>query len=50
MTDKTSKSEKIDVSTLSKKSQAKLEEIRQKQGLKTIEEAADYLTGFFKQK
>lgn len=35
---------------LSKKSQLKLEEIRKKQGFKTIDETIKYLTGFFEKK
>ncbi len=44
---KLSKADKIKL--LSKASQAKLEEIREQQHLKTIEEAYDYLVSFTKQ-
>ena len=50
MTDKEKSSKQIKVSNLSKKSQAKLEEIKKKQGLKTDEEAIEYLTSFFAKK
>lgn len=40
----------INSSNLSKKSQKKLEEIKQQQGFKTTEETIKYLTEFFKEK
>ena len=49
MVDKNKETPKrVKSSDLSKKSQAKLEEIKQKQGFKTTDEAIDYLTGFLK--
>ncbi|WP_166667248.1 hypothetical protein [Companilactobacillus nuruki] len=42
-----SKEKIIDSSNLSRRSQNKLEEIKQKHGFKTTEEAINYLTSFF---
>lgn len=39
----------VKTSDLSKKSQAKLEEIKKAQGLKSTDEAIKYMTEFFKQ-
>jgi len=50
MSEKEPASKQVKVSKLSKKSQAKLEEIKQKQGFKTSEEAIAYLTGFLQNK
>ena len=42
--------EKFDVSKLSSKAQAKLEEVRKQQNFKTLEEAASYMLDFTKRK
>ncbi|KRO00795.1 hypothetical protein [Companilactobacillus kimchiensis] len=50
MKDKKELSKQDRIKQLSKKSQLKLEEIRQQQNFKTIEEAYDYLMKFTQQK
>lgn len=50
MTDNNKVSKQKLIAALSPKSRQKLEEIRQKQNFKTIEEAYDYLVSFTKQK
>lgn len=42
--------EEFDVSKLSSKAQAKLEEVRKQQNFKTLEEAASYMLDFTKRK
>ncbi len=42
--------EEFDVSKLSPKAQAKLEEVRKQQNFKTLEEAANYMLDFTKRK
>jgi len=50
MNNKKELSKQAKIKLLSQKSQAKLEEIRQKQNFATIEEAYDYLMSFTQQK
>lgn len=44
------KENKLSISKLSDKSQQKLEEIRQKHNLKSLDEAAQYMLSFTKEK